>query len=84
MVPRTVVIDMDTEALYRHWGSRVHARREAIDMTQRQLAAAVEVSQQTISNIEHGIRRPSDAVRVRIAAVLGVPVGELFPYEVAA
>lgn len=75
---------MDTTSLYKAWGARVAARRNELEIHQAALAAMVGTTQQTISNIETGYRRPSDALRPKIAAALGVDVLDLFPYEVAA
>lgn len=75
---------MDTASLYKTWGARVAARREALGMKQSALADKVGTTQQTISNIETGYRRPSDALRPKIAEALGTDVLDLFPYEAAA
>ena len=48
----------------------INSRKQA-DMTQRELANMVEISQNHYSAIENGDRRPSPKVSKRIAGVLG-------------
>ena len=63
------------------WGESLRNRRLAADLTQRQIADAVGVSQSVIAKIENGYRVPRDGLRVRLARVLGVEPHVLFPYE---
>lgn len=51
-------------------GRYFRARREALGLTQRKLAAASKVSTRTVMNIERDRHRPSLRVLQRIAAVL--------------
>ena len=53
-------------------------------MTQQDLAARVGVTRQTILAIEQGRYSPSLEVAFRIALVFGVPIGEVFWYELEA
>jgi putative transcriptional regulator len=55
-----------------------HQRRQVHDMTQQELADRVGVTRQTILSIERGRYNPSVGLALRIAAVFGVPVEELF------
>ena len=48
------------------------------NMTQKQLAEAVGLSQSGLSRIENGAKRPSLKVAMRIADVLGSSVDRLF------
>lgn len=48
--------------------------REARELTQRALADAIEVTQGTVSKIEHGQIEASDEVILKIALCLGFPV----------
>lgn len=66
------------------WGEGVRLLRGIRGLSQVQLAEKASVAQHTISRIENGSRGASDAVRVRIAAALGVDPHELFPYQEAA
>lgn len=69
--------------LAQEWGRLVRERREAVGMTQRQLAAAAGLSQQGVSAIEKGLTNTaSDPNRLALAQALGVPVEVLFPYPV--
>lgn len=52
-----------------------------LDLTQASLAEQVEVSRQTIVSIEAGDYSPSVHLALRIAAVLGTTVEELFGEE---
>jgi len=48
------------------------------EMTQEELAGRVGVSRQTVIAIEKGKYNPSVALALRIAAVFGVPVEQVF------
>jgi putative transcriptional regulator len=52
------------------------------EMTQEQLAEKVGVTRQTIIAIEGGKYAPSLELAFKIALVFGVPIGEVFSYEV--
>ena len=62
------------------WGEGVRTLRGIKDLSQVELAARARVGQATISRIENGSHRVSDAARVRIARALDVQPYELFPY----
>lgn len=51
------------------------------EMTQSQLAERIGVTRQTIASIEKGKYSPSLEAAFRIAAVFGVPFGDVFTYE---
>ena len=53
-----------------------HLRR-ARTMNQQQLASMVGISQQHLSKIERGLLPAAKALKVRLAAVLGVAEGDL-------
>lgn len=59
-------------------GRRVARYREAVGLTQAQLAELVEVHQETISRIENGRRLPSVVTIERIAKSLEIELHELF------
>lgn len=58
--------------------SPVRLRRRALKITQAELAAATEVSRQTIIAIEQGDYAPSVFLALRIARTLGSTVEDLF------
>lgn len=51
------------------------------EMTQQALADRVGVTRQTVNAIELGKYSPTLEMAFRIAAVFGVPLGEVFQYE---
>jgi putative transcriptional regulator len=61
--------------------NRLRAARTERAMSQEQLAQAAGVSRNTIGSIETGRYEPSAFLAVRLAAVLGCEVGELFWIE---
>lgn len=68
------------QALRTLWGQRIITARRAAGLTQVQLAAAVGVPQQTISQWERGVAAPRDDRRPHLARALGITVAELFAY----
>jgi transcriptional regulator with XRE-family HTH domain len=64
-------------------GARVRAYRKRLDMSGRELASAAEVTPGFISQMERGLVNPSVATLLRICAVLGVRIGDVFtePHE---
>lgn len=63
---------------------RNHLRRHRLlagDMTQEDLAALVGATRQTVLAIEKGNYNPSVGLALRLAAVLGVRVEDLFQLE---
>ena len=56
-------------------------QRSIKDLTQQELAEKVEVSRQTIHSIESGRYIPSTLLALKLAAVLGVKVEDLFLLE---
>lgn len=61
--------------------NRLRVARAERDLSQTQLAEAVEVSRQTISSIETGQYCPSALLAFRLAAALDKRVDELFWIE---
>src|SRR5690349_11780372 len=64
---------MNTAPSFEQW---FKARRKALDLTHRDLAACVGCSEQTIRKIESGLRRPSRQIAELIAACLDIPPAE--------
>jgi putative transcriptional regulator len=58
--------------------SRVKVYRQRKGLSQEALARELEVSRQTIANIERGLSEPRVLLAIGIAIALGVTVGELF------
>lgn len=73
---------MPTE-LQVEWGQRLREVREQHGLTGSELAKAAGVTRQHIQRIEVGITSTSDAVRIKIAAVLGVQVTDIWSYPEA-
>ena len=58
-------------------GKRIRIRRQTLEMTQEELAKAIEVTPQHISAIEQSKREPSLSSLARLAEELGVTVDYL-------
>ena len=67
---------------YREFGAWLRSRRLARRWTQEELARRLGYNVTYVRKIEWGERRASDALRIRLAQVLGVPVSSL-PASVA-
>lgn len=61
--------------------NRIKVLRAERDMTQAQLAAAVEVSRQTINAIETGKFDPSLPLAFKIARLFELSIEEVFQFE---
>ncbi len=61
----------------------IRDRREALNLSQSQLARLVGVSSQALWPVEAGQRPPWPALRKRLASTLGCSESELFPAETA-
>ena len=60
-------------------GDLIRRQRELAELSMRQVAAMAGISNPYLSQIEHGLRAPSEAVLETIAATLGVPPAALRP-----
>lgn len=76
---RTTVERTSLGEYARDCGRRVMFRRMAMDLTQIDLAARLEVTQSALSLWEKGKRLPSDYMRGRLAYELDRDVMELYP-----
>ena len=56
----------------------IKVERARLDMTQQDLADALEVSRQTISAIEKGKFNPSTILALKISALFCKPVNDIF------
>lgn len=61
--------------------NRLEELRRSRNIKQEELAAALEVSRQTISSLENGRYNPSIVLAFRLARYFNVAVDELFIYE---
>lgn len=58
--------------------NRLREKREALGLTQGQLAERVGVSRKTINTVENGVFIPSTVIALKLARALGEPVEGLF------
>lgn len=63
------------------FGERIAELRDAKDLSMRELAAQVKISAAFVSEIENGMRYPSEDVLPRLAAALGTTVEDLKRYD---
>ena len=56
-------------------------RRNALGLTQAELALRVGVSRKTINTVENGVFVPSTTLAIKLAAALSVPIEQLFWIE---
>jgi len=61
--------------------NRLEELRRARFVRQEELAAALEVSRQTISSLESGRYNPSITLAFKIARYFRLPIEEIFIYE---
>ena len=62
---------MDDDQLRKQLGRAIRTRRKARSLTREQLAEAVDVSTEWVSQLERGLGTPSLEALVRLAAALG-------------
>lgn len=67
----------DTEGFPRTLGEMIRQQRELAALPMRQLAAMAGISGPYLSQIENGLRAPSEQVLRNIAQTLGVPAEDL-------
>ena len=61
--------------------NRLEEIRKERGIKQEELAAALEVSRQTIGSLENGRYNPSILLAFKIARYFGLPIEEIFLYE---
>ncbi|HCC34571.1 MAG TPA: transcriptional regulator [Ruminococcaceae bacterium] len=61
--------------------NRLEEIRKRHDIRQEDLAAALEVSRQTIGSLENGRYNPSIILAFKIARYFGMSIEEIFTYE---
>ncbi|MGM7668884.1 helix-turn-helix domain-containing protein [Microbacterium sp. A93] len=62
-------------------GAYIRQQRRIADLSMRQVSAMVGISNPYLSQIERGLRAPSEAVAAGIATALGVGVDDLYEKE---
>ncbi|HWD24260.1 MAG TPA: helix-turn-helix transcriptional regulator [Acidimicrobiales bacterium] len=65
--------------LHRRWGRAIKVARETKGWSQSALAHRLAVRPSSVSRWEAGSCAPSDENKLRIAEVLDIEVGDLFP-----
>lgn len=61
--------------------NRLEEIRKQRGMTQEELAAALEVSRQTIGSLENGRYNPSIVLAFKIARFFGMSIEDIFIYD---
>lgn len=61
--------------------NRLEELRRQAKMSQEYLAAALEVSRQTVSSLENGRYNPSILLAFKIARLFGCAIEDIFIYE---
>ena len=61
--------------------NKIKVLRAKADITQKELAAEVEVTRQTINALEKGKYNPSLPLAFKIANYFGVTIEDVFTYE---
>lgn len=61
--------------------NHIESLRRERGMTQQQLAAALEVSRQTVISLESGKYNPSLLLAHRLAVLFGLKIEDLFEFE---
>ena len=64
--------------------NRLEELRKQRNIRQEELAAALQVSRQTIGSLENGRYNPSIILAFKIARYFGMSIEEIFIYEVEA
>lgn len=70
---------MRTLGVLAKWGANIGAAREALGMTQQELAEALEVSYPTVWRWEKGKMEPRRQQKQALANLLHRPINDLFP-----
>jgi len=69
------------EAFLAEMGRRIHERRKTLRLSQEQLAEKAEITKQTVSRIENGLREPGAGNLLKIAKALDVSADYLLSGE---
>ena len=79
VLSRMVAMNPEPESSENVIGEIIRRQRELAELSMRQVAAMAGISNPYLSQIEHGLRAPSEAVLDTIAATLGVSPETLRP-----
>ena len=60
-----------------YFGQQVRQLREALEISQEELAFRADISAQYVGRLERGVQSPSLLVIEKIAKALGMPISEL-------
>jgi transcriptional regulator with XRE-family HTH domain len=71
-----------TDAVLKRWGDNLYRRRQELDLTLKDVATQIGVSEASVSRWEHGLHPPRLRHQVALSQALGCPASELFPVEV--
>ena len=71
---------MSSQEQRRLAGAYIRQQRKLADLSMRQVSAMVGISNPYLSQIERGLRAPSEAVAAGIATALGVSVEDLYQH----
>jgi transcriptional regulator with XRE-family HTH domain len=71
---------MQINDLNARWGRRLSEAREALDLSIRELARRTDIHVSHLARFERGEAGLGDEARIRVAAVIGQQVADLFPY----
>jgi len=66
----------------KNFGQKLHYLRNQRDFTLRQLAEMLDVHYTHLNKIEHGVKRPSTDLVLRVAEVFGVSTDQLMKDDV--
>lgn len=69
------------EELKSNFGSRLRALRRNMNLTQEEIAEAIQVTVEFISNLERGINAPSFKTLVKLSVVLKVKIKDFFDFD---
>lgn len=79
---RYKIYKMDKESFYKHIGAAIRGARDALGMTQSELAHAVGLSRTSLTNIELGRQRILVDQLADLANELHVAVASLLPEQI--
>lgn len=74
----TVMASQASDNFPQHFGEAVRAAREALGISQEELAARSKLHRTYVAGVERGIRNPSLNSIMKIAIGLGLPASALF------
>lgn len=64
-----------------NFGKRLRKLRRQRDLTQEQLAESIQISVESVSNMERGIYAPSFETLEKLSRAFGLPVKDFFDFD---